>query len=351
MLVNRYLLAHFWKNFAGALAVLCGVMLIVQWLKMGTFVGPGDLDVLLLAMVPMALYIIPMAVMFSVLLVLSRLSSETEIVALMSLGYSRARLAVPVLIFAGCCTVLHLTISTWLGPLSTAEVQRRLLERAPEKIHALIPERSFEDTFKGVVLYVESVDPVERELRNIFIETTGEEHSVIVARRGRLAVQGESVSLHLHDGNIFIPAGDSLRSMRFGEYVFGLQANLTRELNISSRDTAGQKGLAQMIARDHQPKDIKEFHDRLAFPALNILMALVGITFGIQRPRAPSSTGFVIGMGTLVAFYMVFVFAGRLMKAGVLNPVIAAWLPVTVFLAGLCVVWLCRVAVRRRLAS
>ncbi|MDT8271930.1 MAG: LptF/LptG family permease, partial [Desulfomonilia bacterium] len=107
--------------------------------------------------------------------------------------------------------------------------------------------------------------------------------------------------------------------------------NLARELRIRTYDTATQPQLRIMISEDPRPRMIKEYHNRFAFPVLNIILALIGITFGIQKPRTPKFTGFIAGLGTIMGYYLVFVFADRLVKGGVLDPVLGAWLPNTAF--------------------
>ena len=45
MIINRYILGYLLKTFVGASLVLYGVMIIVQWIRIGQLITMRDLDV------------------------------------------------------------------------------------------------------------------------------------------------------------------------------------------------------------------------------------------------------------------------------------------------------------------
>jgi hypothetical protein len=66
MRIKRYILFSLLEVFGGIIAVLFGVMIIIQWITLGKALSIHDLDVLLLAMVPMSSFVIPMGVLFTI---------------------------------------------------------------------------------------------------------------------------------------------------------------------------------------------------------------------------------------------------------------------------------------------
>lgn len=327
MIIQRYILSHFIKIFLGASLVLYGVMFVVQWIRIGQIVSLEDLDVLLLALVPLAVFVLPMALIFGVLMVLEKLSTESEIIAMQACGIRLRTLYAPFLAAAVVCLVLHAGISTFLGPLSMQKIQQRLVEKAPEKIYSFIEEREFVDTFTGVTLYVESVNQVARQLNNVYIETGGNGRTIVSAEKGTIDFSDSGIVMRLTDGSVFMESGQNLRYITFEEYFFTLEADFRRELRIRAADALTQPELADLIEETPKPKLIKEYHNRYAFPVINIILALVGMQFGIQRPRSPRHTGIVLGLGTILGYYLVFLLADRLVKGELLNPVIGAWTP------------------------
>jgi lipopolysaccharide export system permease protein len=342
MIITRYILGHLIRLFIGACLVLYGVMLIVEVVKLGMVFSFRDIDVIAFALVPMAVVILPMALLFSILMVLERLSVESEIIAMQACGIPKRSLYMPVMALSIACMLIHMSISTFFGPMSMQKIQERFVKKAPEKVFAFIDERSFINTFKGFSLYIESVNQRTRTLGNVFIETKntkGAGHTVIAAERGTLEVKPTGILMKLSQGSVYMEAKKSVRYITFDEYDFFLNADLSGELSIRKNEVATQPQLARLIKKDPLPKYIKEYHNRIAFPLISLILAAVGMQFGIQKPRSPKYTGMVMGIGTIVCYYLCFLLADRLVKGRTLNPVLGAWLPDIIFCLILGCIW------------
>lgn len=343
MIIKRYILNHLLKLFLGASLVLYGVMFIVELVRIGQLVSWNDIDVFFMVLIPTAVFVLPMALIFSILIVLEKFSVESEIIAMQACGVRRRSIYAPILGLSVVCMILHMSISTYLGPLSMQKIQARLIQKAPEKVYNFLTEREFIDTFKGITLYIESVNRKDRRLTNVFVETKGAVHSVITAQNGTLEVRPSGILMKLDDGSIYMEAKNTLRYITFDEYNFLLEADFRREMNIRSVDSLTQTQLLEKIRSEKRtPKLVKEYYTRFAFPVLNVILALVGIQFGIQRPRAPRHAGIVIGIGTILTYYLIFLMTDRLVKGEVLNPTLGAWLPNIFFLLLLSAFWVAR---------
>ncbi len=333
MIVRRYVLSHLLKLFLGASLVLYGVMLIVELVQIGRIVTGNDLDIFILALIPTAVFVLPMALIFSILMALEKFSVESEIIAMQACGVRPGGVYGPVLGLSLVCMILHGGISTYLGPLSMQKIQSRLIEKAPEKVYAFLTEREFINTFKGITLYVESVNRQAKRLTNVFIETKGKTRSVIAAERGTIDIRPSGILMRLLDGSLYMESKKSQRYITFGEYDFFLEADFRRELNIRSVDSLTQTQLLEKIrGKERTPKLVKEYYTRFAFPFLNIILGLVGLQFGIQKPRSPRHTGIVMGIATILCYYLIFLMSDRLVKGEVLNPTLGAWIPDLFFL-------------------
>jgi len=340
MRIRWYILSRLLEVFAGTMAVLFGVMLIVQWMRIGRAVTLRDLDILLLTFVPMSSFVIPMALIFSILIVLERFSVESEIIAMKACGVRSASIFTPVLFLASCCLLVHMTVSTYLGPLTMKKIQADLAREAPKKVLAFLEERDFNDMFKDTIIYVESVNQKKKQLRGIFIEIPGTDRAVITAEKGTIDADGRTITMRLFHGSVFMGTPKSDRLLTFDEYAFTLEADLAAQLRIKGYETATQPEFRTLLEKDRTPKGVKEYHSRYSFPVFNLILGLVGISFGIQRPRSPRHTGFIFGIVTILGYYLVFVLADRLVKSGLMDPVIVAWAPDIAFAAVLALVWL-----------
>ena len=348
MLVQRYITYNIVKTFLGALAVLFCVMLIVQWVQMGRFISLGDADLMLLAFVPLGRFIVPMAFLFSILIMLERLSSDSEIIALKASGVKSRSINMPIIWFSVLCLIINLLISTWLGPLSMETIQKRLMEEAPKKIYSFIKERDFDDSFKGMTFYVGSVDQKMKRLKQIFIESKGDTPYVVTAEKGEVGMGASQVVLKLYNGSLFMQKDKVMRYITFDEYDFVLNFNLTKELGIKTWETSSQSKLKELITKEPNPKWIKEYYNRYSFPVLSLILGFVGITFGYRKPRASKYGGFIIGISAVIGYYFVFITTDRLVKIEMIEPLLGAWIPNIMFCAIIGIVWVVRSVYQKR---
>ncbi|HPC48161.1 MAG TPA: LptF/LptG family permease, partial [Deltaproteobacteria bacterium] len=255
------------------------------------------------------------------------------IVAMRASGVRGPKLFAPVVALALACAVVHLAVTTTLGPLAAGKIRDRLVESAPRKILAFFEEREFSDRFKNVVMYVEAVNQRKRQIKGIFLETSSPAQVVVSAEKGTVDVDGTQVTLRLFKGSIFTQTDRADRYLTFGEYSFMLDADVVSLMRIKSYETATQGEFRRLISENPTPKRIREYHARYAFPVLNLLLAAIGIAFGVQNPRSPRYTGFLVGMATVMGYYLVNVMGARLTNAHAISPVWGAWLPDAAFTA------------------
>jgi lipopolysaccharide export system permease protein len=339
MRIKLYIFKTLIEVFLGTLAVLYGVMFIIQWIQVGNLLTISDADIIFLAMVPMSAFVIPMGLIFSTLLVLEKFSSESEIIAMKACGVHSRSIFAPFIFMSVIAMFTHLFISTYLGPISMKNIQVKLLQVAPQRIFSFLKEREFDDTFKNIIIYVESVNQRKQEFKSVFIETSGKDRAVISAEKGTLKATPGSIMMKLKKGSIFMSTKSVDRYLIFDEYAFSLEADFTNQLRIKTFDTATQDEFKKMIQKNHDPKLVKEYYNRIAFPVLNIILALVGISFGIVSPRSPRFTGFIVGIGTIVGYYLIYIMSDRAVKGQLLDPLFGAWIPNIIFCLGLIVLW------------
>jgi len=76
-----------------------------------------------------------------------------------------------------------------------------------------------------------------------------------------------------------------------------------------------------------------EFHWRLALPFACFAFALLGLPLGISTNRGGRSTGLVLSVILMFAYYLALVGGTRITGQGTFSPMIGAWLPNIVFMA------------------
>jgi LPS export ABC transporter permease LptG len=83
-----------------------------------------------------------------------------------------------------------------------------------------------------------------------------------------------------------------------------------------------------------------EFHRRFAFPAACVVLALVGIPLGLSSKKGGKSTGFVLTIVLVFAYYSVSLVGVSLARQGRVSPALGAWLAnIVFFLCGAFLLW------------
>lgn len=285
---------------------------------------------------------IPMAFLLAVLLAVGRLSADSEITAMKSCGISLYGILPPVFTFAFLAYLATTFISLSAMPRANISL-KHLLNAVVEASGTLeIKERVFDDTFHGVVLYVDRYDRDKNLVSGVMIhdERKADEPSTTFAKTGAISVDPSSktIRLHLTDGSIHraLP-GKGYRLIGFSSYDLSLTPSRP-----TARPTKNEREMTMGELRQsiHAPsKDgpsvnnlILEFHSRFAMPLSCIIFALIGVPLGIQNRRSGKAGGFSVSIAILLAFYLLISITKNLGEKGIVYPAAAAWLPNFAFL-------------------
>jgi len=108
--------------------------------------------------------------MMAVLLTFLRMSSDNEIIALKTGGMSIYGLLPPAIVF--CCLGWGLTafMSMFGAPWGKTSFQHLIYDVAASNVNVGLKERTFNDSFDGVMLYAHKIDLKKNTLRDVFIE-------------------------------------------------------------------------------------------------------------------------------------------------------------------------------------
>jgi len=75
-----------------------------------------------------------------------------------------------------------------------------------------------------------------------------------------------------------------------------------------------------------------EFHSKIAFPFISLVLTLVGIPLGLRKKKGGIPFGITIGIGISFLYLLTFGLSRSLALSGSLPPVLGAWLANLLFL-------------------
>lgn len=302
-------------------------------------------------------FVIPMSVMMAVLLTFLRLSSDNEIVALKAGGISIYGLIPSVLVFSMMGLILTGFMTVYGSPWGKLLIRERTFQIAVSHANVGLKERTFNDGFKDVMLYINKIDLKSKNLVDVFIEDKRDRNKIItvVAPRGRLYSEPDKFLVHLQlfDGTINQVNLDnrSAHSINFNTYDVNLDLKKALGASKGGPKDEDEMSLAEIrqYLKNVPQKDAQyyvtliEFHKKFSIPIACLALGILAIPLGIQSKFANPSAGLGLGLGFFLIYYLMLSAGSVFGEAGVYPPAIGMWVP-NVVMGGLGIFLLVRTA-------
>lgn len=345
--LHRYVFLQILAPFAAGLALFTFILLIARIMKLVEMVvnrGVPALEILRVFayILPAFLEVtVPMALLLAVLLACGRLSADSEITAMKAAGLSLYQIAAPIAAFAGVVFVLSLFLSLYARPWGNSALKTAIFDLARTRATVGLKEHVFNDEFKGLVIYVEKIEPPGSNLRRILISDRrqpGEENTV-VAKRGMLVAHEDtrSVNLRLFDGTIFTSRASEQGYHKTDFNTYDVNLNLsealgqmeTREREPSEMPLRELRAsvTAERAKGEHARPERVELARRFSIPFAALVFAVIGVPLGLQPVRAVRSRGLAVSLVIILSYYLMLSAAETLATQGKVPIIFAMWTP------------------------
>jgi lipopolysaccharide export system permease protein len=284
--------------------------------------------------------VMPAAVLFATVFTVGAMGRYSELTAAKASGQSFHRLMLPVFVAAACATGLAFMVGE-MAPGATAK------EQELQKSVAARPTRSrFNFVYRGDqgwVYTIRSLDVINRQLKQIMFERQGEgaEYPAMVITADSASWDTTRQMWRVREGASRLIAGPgkqatfAFRTMRL-KALTQSPADLLAEPKAPDEMRYAELGRyidALRRSGNDANKLIVERALKVALPATCLIIALFGAPLGITNPRAGAAVGIALSLGTTVLFLLLTQIMKAVGSGGVVDPVVAAWLPNLVFLA------------------
>lgn len=361
--VNRYIFKELIPPYALNLLFFIFVFLMRQILEITNVivnyqVGFTAFFLLLTYSMPYFLaYIIPMSVMMSVLLTFLRLSGDNEIVALKASGISIYRLLPPVVLFSVINVLLTGYMAIYGIPWGQQSYEQMAMRVVQSNFNVGLRERQFNDSFDGVMFYVNKIDFKNNSLGDIYIEDQRSKgfSTTIVSPAGRIfnGKDGLSFTLSLYNGliNQVNLENRAVHATRFDTYDLQLDLkDAVKNVREKKRDEK-EMHLSELAAflKTETPKTKKyysvwvEFHKKFSIPFACLALGVLAVPLGLVSSTNRKSAGLGIGLIAFLMYYLLLSAGLVFSEAGNMSPVVGMWMP-NVIMGGLGIFLLVRTA-------
>ena len=372
-LLDRYIFRQVLLTCVGAVTFFTFIVLAANALKdlLGHFLAgqlppEAGLQLLTLLVPYSATYALPMGILCGVLLVLGRLSADSEIVALRAAGLSLWRISLPIHLFAVVCVAVGLYVNFEYMPRARTAYTVQLTDTLRTQVHHRVQPRTFVREFKNTIFYVS--DKQGNELRDLWIWRLDPERRVVSfirAEAGEVQVADDGENLVLRVTNVTVehrkrsdpedvtepPATATFESTMIPLSIDQLlgKKNYRRKLDWL---TYGQlrdelKRLGEPVPPEAEEERARDrvkvqmvIQEKGAMAFAIWAFALVAIPLGIKTSRRETSANFGIAVVLALSYYFLIVAMKWLDQHPEWHPHWLLWLPNAIFL-GLGV-WLSR---------
>jgi lipopolysaccharide export system permease protein len=286
-------------------------------------------------------FVIPMSVMMAILLTFLRLSSDKELVALKAGGVNIYGLIPPVLLFCVMGIALSSIMTLYGMPWGTLSTKMLTFRVAASHVDAGLKERTFNDSFKDVMLYINKIDLKKKILKDVFIEDKRSHNivSTVMAPKGTLISEPDKLEIHLKLYNGAINQVDlenrSAHSINFKTYDvdLDLKKTLTESNGGPKNEDEMSFGELRTYLKDFQKKNeqyysaLIELHKKFSIPFACLALGILAVPLGIQSESTKRSTGLGMGMIFFLIYYLMLSAGSVFGEAGVYPPAIGMWAP------------------------
>lgn len=302
------------------------------------------LQIFLLQMPNFVTLAFPMATLLAALMAYSRLSGDSEIIALRGCGISIYRLVLPAVLMSFVVTGMTFILNELVVPQANYQAAFMLNQAVNEDRLAFQEQNVFYQEFSNDrlsrIFYAHRFDGQRMQKLTILDFSKPELNQIVEAESA--IWDADQNTWDFFNGKIYIvaPDGSYQNILKFERHRLSLPAV---PLDISKERKTDQMNIVQVQEQIRElekeggnKKKIRRFRvriqEKLALPFICVVLGLIGASLGIQSQRTTSATGFGISILIIFGYYLVAFISNALGELGTISPFWAGWLPIAISL-------------------
>jgi LPS export ABC transporter permease LptF len=290
----------------------------------------------------------PMAVLVGVIIGLSRMLGDSELIAIRSAGVGNLQITLPIIVLSVVLSFFTFFINLYGVPFAARMVRQVALQTALHKLESPIEPGVFNSEINGYTIYVKGGDFERGTWKNIFVYNEDEktkEARLITSKSGRIDTTEESSELVLENAVVSTFSNQKQTPKFVSENVGQFRVAIkTKRGEIIEKLTAAEGAPDELglldLARYVKTKEGKErieaqilWQRRIILSVTPLIFALLGTALILRFNRGGRGLGIFLALIGLVLYYLITLLGEQLARTGQISVFTASLFPIATSLA------------------
>ncbi len=309
--IRRYLSTHFARSFFTIFLPFFFIIALIYLVKISALTAqiqitfPELLKLFSYSVPDIIFYTIPISFVAALTIVLVKLSTDNELIALYALGFPSKKILSTLFVIAGLFSIFLFVVSFLAMPTSKQLYKSFKQEKRSEAKFNIVPGK-LGQKFGNYYIYAKSKDDNDT-FRNLVIynRTEKENEQFLAAKYGKIRKQNGISSLLLNDGYGYTYSNDKLQQARY------------KSLEVFNTSKHKPFHFEDIVAYWSRAKTETPVMHRMLFFLFISLMPIMGVmligAFSLINPRYQTAHPFVLIFSVVLFFYAI---ASLLEKGG-----------------------------------
>jgi lipopolysaccharide export system permease protein len=283
---------------------------------------------------------VPVAVLAGIIIGLSRMGSDSEIVAIRAAGVGTWSLLWPTLLIGLLATAATTFLHLKEAPRAARGLRQAALQGALRKLDSPVEPRTFNTEIPGYVIYVRDGDKIQGSWGRVFIYVQQPDGSirVVTARSGRIDSSNEKSELVLSDAvamkmppaaaerNYVVERLEQLRiSINTGRAAL-LERAGQKDLQTEELDWNDLRAQARSTSIGEKREAERTINRRLALSAAPFVFALFGGLLGMRVRRGGRGAGILLSLAVVIVYYLLTLLGESLARTNTVSAIVGEWM-------------------------
>jgi LPS export ABC transporter permease LptF len=285
----------------------------------------------------------PMAVLIGVIIGLSKMQGDSELVAIRAAGVGNLQIALPIVFLGIILSIFGFLINLKGVPLAAQIVGKIALQAALYKLESPIEPGVFNSEIQGLTVYVKNGNLEKGTWQNIFIyqeDKKNQQVRLITSTDGRIDTGGEDSELVLEKASVSSFSLENPSQKLISEQVKNLRFRIQTKRGelmgkLSQREvTPEEMGLNELaeFARGKTGKEKIEaqilWQRRIIFSITSLIFAVLGTALVLRFNRGGRGWGIFLALVSLVIYYLIALLGEQLARTEVISVITASLIPI-----------------------